>query len=86
MFHPLKATYISVPQPHIYKHTHRAMNISVQLSPPDQYRQLSSSIDFSEVWLTRVIKYFSSYETRVKELLLTLQHLPDTSLSLSLDL
>lgn len=32
---------------------------------------------FSEVWLTRVIKYFSTYETWVKEALLALQLLPD---------
>lgn len=64
-----------------HRQTHGAMNISVQLRPSDQYRQLSSSIDFSEVWLTGVIKYFSSYETWARELLLMPQHLADTSLS-----
>jgi len=55
--------HLSPQTTHTQTHTHTAMNISIQLSLSDQYRQLSSSIDFSEVWLTRVIKYFSSYET-----------------------
>lgn len=58
------------------------MNISIHLGLSDQYRQLSSPIDF-QVSLARMIKYFSTYGTRVKEAWQAFQPLPDIFVSFS---
>lgn len=58
------------------------MNISIHLGLSDQYGQLSSPIDF-QVSLARMIKYFSTYGTRVKEAWQAFQPLADIFVSFS---